>query len=194
MSVTRSGRRSKRTCLHISGLQRPVCPQHPQKAKNKQTSLERHSSNMTAFDYLFASSNCLKTSYLHHLLAHHLSIQRPPEIKTEEKQRTKGQSNTNNLIQPEFTSIEIYKEEWRIYITMFRGDDCRSEPSVRSVPRCATEPKSASTPCQAKRQRTTRTRKNKKKQKTKENLKQKHRHKRHLRENGEIETCTWGHL
>lgn len=39
MSVTRSGRRSKRTSLHIRGLQRPVCP-HPQKAKNKETSLE----------------------------------------------------------------------------------------------------------------------------------------------------------
>lgn len=131
MSVTRSGRRSKRTCLHISGLQRPVCPQHPQKAKNKQTSLERHSSNMTAFDYLFASSNCLKTSYLHHLLAHHLSIQRPPEIKTEEKQRTKGQSNTNNLIQPELHQLKFTRKNEEF------TSQCSGATTAGRSPQCA---------------------------------------------------------
>ena len=168
MSVTRSGRRSKRTCLHISGLQRPVCPQHPQKAKNKQTSLERHSSNMTAFDYLFASSNCLKTSYLHHLLAHHLSIQRPPEIKTEEKQRTKGQSNTNNLIQPEFTSIEIL--HGRIFTSHCSGATtagrspqcapCRDAPQSRRARRHPAKPNDNAQRGQEK------TRKNKKQKKT----------------------------
>ena len=173
MSVTRSGRRSKRTCLHISGLQRPVCPQHPQKAKNKQTSLERHSSNMTAFDYLFASSNCLKTSYLHHLLAHHLSIQRPPEIKTEEKRGQKWQKdnqNTINLIQPEFTSIEIYKEEFTSQCsgatTAGRSPQCapcRDAPQSRRVRRHPAKPNDNAQRGQEKTKKT----KNKRKLKTK---------------------------
>lgn len=163
----------------VCSVQSVHIPKKPKIKKLLLKILERHSSNMSNMtaaliiwlfvcfvqlsDVLPASSAC--TSSCH-----------PATPWDQNRGKAKDKSDKRTIKYNQFNSTRIYIDwnlQGRIYITMFRGDDCRSEPSVRSVPRCATEPKSASTPCQAKRQRTTRTRKNKKKQKTKENLKQK---------------------